>query len=234
MAFICAYAQGPPGDQSSQAFSKTGMNDHAILSELSEISKLDYLHWASSVAADMEQVTYQSQRDVPLVQGSVDAIKHAAGCCSPCRLFFSSSGCPLGRKCNFCHLPHIGTEVASKKRLCKGKRDRLSRQFARVVDKIEHQPFYVNASNIEIVLLSSLQVGRSHKSLLMSRLERFTKQARKERLANVCFAKAIEDIANDIDASGYPSGMAASEIACQMVQDQAGSKLGEHVIEFQY
>jgi len=212
MAFSFECAQGPPSDQSSQACSEGRMSDHAILSELSEVSKLDYFHWASASAADMEQDTYQSPQDVALDQGSEDAIKHASGCCRPCRLVFSSSGCPFGRKCNFCHLPHIGTEVASKKRLCKGKRDRLSRQFAHVVDKIEHQPSYANDLNIEIALLSTLQVGRSHKSLLMSRLERFITEARRER--NVRFAQAIEDIANDIDVSGYSPYMATSEIAC--------------------
>jgi len=164
-----------------------------ISSEVGERLNQEWLDWTSPIAADLELCADPTPDFIPSEQQKVE---HANGLCRPCRScrwLFLDRGCSRGNNCTYCHLQHSLEQVEIKKRPCKGKRQRLSRQLGRPVDKIHSDPSCVHKNGIEVALLSSGGLGKESQASLSQvhqpwnhwtgpRVEQYTSRVRRSWL----------------------------------------------------
>mmetsp|Transcript_63431 Transcript_63431/g.182591 ORF Transcript_63431/g.182591 Transcript_63431/m.182591 type:complete len:374 (+) Transcript_63431:141-1262(+) len=74
---------------------------------------------------------------------------HDEGLCKPCAFVGSEAGCRFGVDCRFCHVraEHV---KAARMRPCKGKRQRIKRQIARIEEAVAADPELLVNGGLEL------------------------------------------------------------------------------------
>lgn len=97
----------------------------------------DWAAWASPAGAEYESLFFQLPRDEHGGRTSIGSLEHESGLCEPCRFMRTDIGCRTGWQCRYCHFPHARPHNSTaKKRHCKAKRERISRQLTRAREHI--------------------------------------------------------------------------------------------------